>query len=64
VNIDFWRIVNALTLIKAKHPDLRVGQILVNVADANAAAVLFFAEDGALADALEAYLRSDDGGGE
>jgi hypothetical protein len=55
LDIDFWRILNALTLIRAAQPHLRVGQILVNAAGADP----FYRTDADLADALEAYLSDN-----
>lgn len=56
--LDFWRIVNALTLLKAQKSYLRVGQILVNSTPPNYSLDLFHISDEDLADALEAQLGS------
>jgi hypothetical protein len=52
-DLDFWRVVNALTILKAKKPYLRVGQILVN---ASGETDPFYISDERLADALESLL--------
>jgi len=52
--IDLWRILNAVVLIKAQKPYLRVGQII-----ANAAPDAFYLTDDKLADALEVMSRGD-----
>jgi hypothetical protein len=49
-NLDFWRIVNALTLLKAKSPYLRVGQLLITAAGKKD---LFYMSDEELAEAVE-----------
>lgn len=49
-SMTFFRILNALTLILAKRPYLRVGQVLVN---ASGVTDLYYMKDEDLAEALE-----------
>lgn len=54
------RFITALRQIKAKHPHLRIGQIIENGVDLvdESWPPLFQVEDDVLADAVEAYLES------
>lgn len=52
--MEFWRVMNALTLLKAKHPYLRVGQLLANAAGAS----LKYVSDEDLASSLEALVAN------
>lgn len=52
-DLDFWRAINALTMIKARQPELRIAQIISNAAGVES---LLYKEDASLAFDLESYL--------